>query len=263
VSDDPRERRAKGTNDALETVEETLAAAGGAIRRAGREIVPEAVETISAAGGVISRAGHALRKTGAKRRQLQRRAREPLPLLYDVHPEARRALPHPLGLRTIPLAEIAGSAVEPPQRGGDFLPLAPFRSSNWGSRWQRLRSANDRLAHLPPIDVLRYGARYWVTDGHNRVALGLYEDQVGIDANVTELHLPGQPIERAGDLAPLLEEAREAGPSTFVRDISAEDLAPPEAQEGAEDHKAQDDVAQDDVAQDDVAQLDETDTHPS
>src|SRR3989442_502234 len=196
-----------------DTVEGTLAAAGGAIRRAGREVVPEAVEPLSAAGSVIGRAGHALRETGARGRRLQRLARQPLPLLYDVHPEARRALPHPLGVRTIPIAEIAGSAVEPPQRGGDFLPLPPFRSRNWAGRWQRLRSGNDRLVHLPPIDVLRYGDRYWVTDGHNRVALGLSEGQIGIDANVTDLHLPGQPIEPAGALAPLLEEAREAGPA--------------------------------------------------
>jgi hypothetical protein len=125
---------------------------------------------------------------GARIRRLRRMAREPLPYLYDVHPEARNAIPRQLGVRTVDVASIAGTAVGPAmQRGMDFLPLKPFRSLNWQARWQRVRAASERLVVLPPIDVLGFSGRYWVVDGHNRVAAALYNGQLAIDANVVEL----------------------------------------------------------------------------
>jgi hypothetical protein len=125
---------------------------------------------------------------GARVRRLRRMAREPLPYLYDVHPEARNAIPRQLGTRTIDVATVPGTAVGPAQqRGMDFLPLKPFRSRNWQGRWQRVRGASERLVVLPPIDVVRFGNRYWVVDGHNRVAAALYNGQLAIDANVVEL----------------------------------------------------------------------------
>ena len=127
-------------------------------------------------------------RPGARVRRLRRLARSPLPYLYDVHPEARQAYPRELGTMTIDVDQIAGTAVGPPnQRGMDFLPLKPFRTRNWQARWQRLRAASERLTVLPPIDVVRYDGRYWVVDGHNRVAAALYNGQLGIDANVVEL----------------------------------------------------------------------------
>jgi hypothetical protein len=132
-------------------------------------------------------------RPGARVRAVRRLGHQPLPMLYEEHPEARRATPHEVGLRTLDVADIAGTAVGGArQRGGDFLPLKPFRSDNWKARWQRLRSAADRLAILPPIDVVRFGDRYWVLDGHNRVASALYGGQISMDANVTDLRLPGQ-----------------------------------------------------------------------
>ena len=132
-------------------------------------------------------------RPGARVRAVRRRGRKPLPMLYEVHPDARGATPHEIGLLTIDVADIAGTAVGGArQRGGDFLPLKPFRSANWKARWQRLRSAADRLAILPPIDIVRFGDSYWVLDGHNRVASALYGGQLSIDADVTDLRLPGE-----------------------------------------------------------------------
>ena len=66
-----------------------------------------------------------------------------------------------------------------------------------------------RIEVLPPIDVVRYADRYWVLDGHNRVAAALYAGQVQIDANVVELVPPDAvPSERPGDLAAVLTESR-------------------------------------------------------
>jgi len=130
---------------------------------------------------------------GARVRRIRRQAREPLKLLYEEHPDARSRTPRELGVRTIDVADIAGTAVGGArQRGGDFLPLKPFRSLNWQARWQRLNQAAQTMATLPPIDVLLYDDSYWVVDGHNRVAQALYSGQASIDADVTELMAPGQ-----------------------------------------------------------------------
>jgi hypothetical protein len=131
-------------------------------------------------------------RPGSRVRRVRRLGAVPLPFLYDVYPEARSARPVDVGLETIDVTDIAGTAVGGgAQRGGDFLPLKDFRGANWQTRWQRLRQAHDKLVMLPPIDVLRYGNAYWVVDGHNRVAVALYAGQVGIDANVVELVAPG------------------------------------------------------------------------
>jgi hypothetical protein len=131
-------------------------------------------------------------------------------MLEDVHPEAGRGRPRERGLETIPTEAIRGTAVSgSAQRGGDFLPLRPFRSANWRARWQRLLAAADRLDVLPPIDVVHYGDGYWVADGHNRVAAALYAGQVGIDANVIELVAPGASASPpSGPLAPSLVGSR-------------------------------------------------------
>ncbi len=161
--------------------------------------IDDAVQSaVGAIGGVADAARDATTRglqlrPGARVRAVRRLGHKPLPMLYEDHPEARRATPHEVGLRTIDVADVAGTAVGGArQRGGDFLPLKPFRSDNWKGRWQRLRSAADRLVILPPIDVVRFGDRYWVLDGHNRVASALYGGQLSIDANVTDLRLPGE-----------------------------------------------------------------------
>ncbi len=133
-------------------------------------------------------------RPGARVRRVRRMGRQPLAYLYEVHPDARNRTPRELGVVTIDPLDIAGTAVGGArQRGGDFLPLKPFRSANWHGRWQRLGHATKTLAILPPIDVLRYGPEYWVVDGHNRVAQAMYGGQAGIDADVIELVDPAAP----------------------------------------------------------------------
>jgi hypothetical protein len=149
-------------------------------------------------------------RPGRRVRRVRRRAAEALPYLNDVHPEARLARPVQVGLRTIPVEEIAGTAVGGgAQRGGDFLPLKRFRGHNWSGRWQRLNRAQDTLAILPPIEVEKFAGRYWVVDGHNRVGLALYAGQPEIDATIVERVPPGgRRTEPVGRLAPTLSETR-------------------------------------------------------
>lgn len=134
----------------------------------------------------------------------------PLPNLFEVHPDARRARAVELGLRSVPLELIVGTAVGGlDQRGSDFLPLRGFRSRNWSSRWARIQAAVDRLEVLPPIDVVRFADRYWVVDGHNRTAAALYAGQAEIDAAVTELVVPGATVsEPPASVGPMLIGAR-------------------------------------------------------
>jgi hypothetical protein len=134
-----------------------------------------------------------------------------LPFLFEVHPEARRASPRELGIQTIAVDDIAGTAVGPAnQRGMDFLPLKPFRSPNWRERWRRVLAATERLAVLPPIDVQRYAGRYWVLDGHNRVGAALYTGGREIDADVIELIPPDGVLSATPtSLANVLEENSE------------------------------------------------------
>jgi len=149
-------------------------------------------------------------RPGARVRRVRRLGSQPLPYLMDVHPEARNARPVQVGVRSIDVDDIAGTAVGGgAQRGGDFLPLKQFRGKNWAGRWQRLRRAYDRLETLPPIDVYKFADRYWVLDGHNRVGLAKYGGQVGIDANITELVPPGaRRTEPIVSLAPMAADSR-------------------------------------------------------
>jgi len=149
-------------------------------------------------------------RPGARVRRVRRLGAVPLPYLMAVHPEARAARPVQVGLRSVEVADVAGTAVGGgDQRGGDFLPLKQFRGRNWTGRWQRLRAAHEKLTSLPPIDVVKFADGYWVVDGHNRVALALYAGQLEIDATVVELVPPGgRRSEPIGSLAATAAESR-------------------------------------------------------
>jgi hypothetical protein len=201
-----------------------------------RRVVKRAAET---AAGVLSdavEAGGRLVQRGQEGRE-RRRGRNALPNLTELHPEARIASRRQLGLRTIPVGEIVGTAVEgSAQRGTDFLPLRQLRSRNWRARYQRLRAAQEHLAVLPPIDVLQTDEGYWVVDGHNRVGAALAGGQDEIDAVVTHVHLPGskEPEMAGGSLAAMLadgEELRAAGAGLLTPGSSlASRLGDPSAQ---------------------------------
>lgn len=184
-------------------------------------------------------------RPGARVRRVRRMGAQPLPYLMDVHSEARSARPVQVGMRSIDVDEIAGTAVGGgAQRGGDFLPLKQFRGKNWAGRWQRLRRASDRLETLPPIDVVKYGDRYWVSDGHNRVGLAKYNGQMDIDANITELVPPGtrrtEPIMSHAPMAAESRSLRTAGsgnrPSTdLARDEPGNAAGPERIDKAKED----------------------------
>jgi hypothetical protein len=114
-----------------------------------------------------------------------------LPSLYDDHPAATTALRRPRGLQVVPVDRIVGTARHPSQNTSDFLPLPGLRGRNWQGRMQRIRRATDDLSILPAVELLKVGNDYYVADGHNRIAAALQAGGVDIDADVTDLLIPG------------------------------------------------------------------------
>ena len=160
------------------------------------------------------------RSTGGSRRAAERTV---LPSLYDRYPQATRATRRPVGVRTVPLDRIVGTMRHPSQNTADFLPLPRLRGRNWEGRWQRINRAMDRLELLPPVDLEQVGDDYYVEDGHNRVAAALRNGGLEIDADVTQLLLPGtQPTERGWTDASSVvggEELRQAAMGRHSRTV--------------------------------------------
>jgi hypothetical protein len=194
------EAREEGSNR-LADVASTIADAAAPVLAAARRVIDE--------------------RPGARVRRVKRMAHQPLPNLWDDHPDTNRAAIRDLGLRSVPVAQIKGTAVAgPAQRGGDFLPLRDRRGDDWHARWRRILEANERLEALPPVELIKFGDAYWVVDGHNRVGAALYIGQGEIDAVVQELRLPGMPAEPKTPIASVLEgslDLRAAGEGRLTR----------------------------------------------
>ena len=173
-----------------------------------RSVLADVASNIAdAAAPVLAAARRVIdERPGARVRRVKRMAHQPLPNLWEEYPDAGRAAIRDLGLRSVPVNEIKGTAVAgPAQRGGDFLPLRDRRGDDWRARWRRILEANQRLEALPPVELIKFGDAYWVEDGHNRVAAALYIGQDEIDAVVRELRLPGMAAEPKTPIASVLE----------------------------------------------------------
>lgn len=194
------------------------------LTRHARRIAARAAASLLVAG-LAARAWVAARRS-ARFAAARRRV---LPSLYDVHPAAGAAQRRPVGVRTIPLDRIVGTLRHPSQNTADFLPLPRLRGPNWQARWQRLRAAADRLELVPPIDVVQVGDDYWVADGHNRVAAARRAGAIDIDADTTQLLMPGLMPSERGWIDPSAavggEELRQAGAGRHSRTVEQRTVA--------------------------------------
>ena len=114
------------------------------------------------------------------------RSAELAPSLYDVLRDANsvpRSLPR---AEVVSPEEIAGTTRHPSNTTADFLPIPAFRSKHWRDNWRRMLQAQERDVPMPPVQLIKLGQRYFVVDGHKRVA---YARRVGaaLDATVVEL----------------------------------------------------------------------------
>lgn len=146
-----------------------------------------------------------------------------LPSLFERHPEASSAPRRPVGLRSVPIDQIVGTMRHPSQNTRDFLPLPRLRGENWRARWQRINAAMNRLDTLPPVELVQVGDEYYVADGHNRVGAARKADGVEIDADVTQLLVPGvtRPATALYDAGSIYgaEEVRQAASGRLSRTV--------------------------------------------
>lgn len=174
--------------------------------------------------GVLARLWRSWKRRSAALAGRRASQRSVLPSIYDRYPDASRAPRRRLGLRSVPLDRITGTMRHPSQNTADFLPLPRLRGENWRARWQRITRAMDRLVTLPPVDLVQVGDEYFVADGHNRVAAALRMGGVEVDADVTQLVIPGvtEPGQGKLDAASLIggQEVRLAGQGRHSRTVS-------------------------------------------
>jgi hypothetical protein len=172
---------------------------------------------------VLGRARDAWRRRGEEAIQRRRDERDVLPSLFDRHPEATRAPRRRVGLRSVPLERIVGTMRHPSQNTADFLPLPKLRGENWRARWQRINRAMHNLAMLPPVDLVQVGDEYWVEDGHNRIAAARLAGAEEVDADITQLLVPG--VSRPGhatiEASTLVDSdvVRQAGQGRYSRTV--------------------------------------------
>lgn len=89
----------------------------------------------------------------------------------------------PLGTRPIRVRRIVGSAGKADKVGADFLPLGRGPAQ---ANYRAILTIMRRGDVLPPISVYQLGTRYYVIDGHTRVAAAKELGIEFLDANVTE-----------------------------------------------------------------------------
>ena len=190
-----------------------------ALRGIGARLLQVAV-LVAVAGGVRNR----LRQRREEAAEQRRSEREVLPSLYDSHAGASAAPRRRVGLRSVPLDRIVGTMRHPSQNTADFLPLPRLRGRNWQSRWQRITRATDRMEMLPPVELVLVGDDYFVVDGHNRIAAARRAGAVEIDADVTQLLVPGvtHPGQATLDASALIgaDEVRQAGQGRLSRTVA-------------------------------------------
>jgi hypothetical protein len=190
--------------------------------RSGAVRLASLLAVLPVAGSFVGRLRDAFVRQRSEAQQ-RATARNVLPSLYQRHPEAARAPQRRVGLRSVPLDAIVGTMRHPSQNSADFLPLPMLRGENWRGRWQRITRATDQLAMLPPVDLVQVGDEYYVADGHNRVAAARRNGAVEIDADVTQLLVPGvtRPEQAAFDASSLYGagEVRQAASGRLSRTV--------------------------------------------
>ena len=107
------------------------------------------------------------------------------PRLLDLNVvQARCTLVHYdyIGLQTVPLSQICGSASA--GRCHDFdASFRPLHDHNEG-RWTAVSTARRKGVKLPPVSLIKVGEVYFVEDGHHRISVAKARGEQTIEAEV-------------------------------------------------------------------------------
>jgi hypothetical protein len=126
----------------------------------------------------------------ARRREAYRRLSQiagrnrsrPLLSLDEVSKRLRAFEQSYVGIRPIPVADVVGTVSRVDDFDRDFLP----KRSKIQERWQQVEESYPQ-GDFPPIVVYEIDGRYFVVDGHHRVAIARQRGIEFIDAEITEL----------------------------------------------------------------------------
>lgn len=88
-----------------------------------------------------------------------------------------------VGLQTVDLDQIVGSTGRSHEFDRAFFP----RQTHTMERWISLAKANYRSEAVPPVDLVKVGSSYFVTDGNHRVSVARALGQQHIEAKVVEV----------------------------------------------------------------------------
>lgn len=123
-----------------------------------------------------------------------------------------------LGVQAIPLDSIVGSVGRYRDFTRKFLPKASVNKE----RWKAVDALNLGTAGIPPIEVYKVGAAYFVLDGNHRVSVARANGMTHIEAYVTEFRteVPFEPDTLSDDLALKAEYA------AFLRETHLKNARP-------------------------------------
>jgi hypothetical protein len=88
---------------------------------------------------------------------------------------------HTAGIQTVPIDQIRGSEGRCEDFDRAFHPL----KAHTEERWVSVARAYMRGLSLPPVELIKIGAVYFVRDGHHRISAAAALGQQEIDAQVT------------------------------------------------------------------------------
>ncbi len=145
---------------------------------------------------------HARRKASWRRVVMRLVGRRNELLRFDeVRRQLRAQARHTLGSHEIPLEAIVGSVGRYRDFDAVFLP----RQSQTRQRWLSVDRAYHQDVGLPPVELYKLGATYFVKDGNHRVSVARERGQSFIDAVVVDVQSP-VPIACLDELEAWLEQ---------------------------------------------------------
>jgi hypothetical protein len=126
-----------------------------------------------------------------------------------------------LGVQIVPLAQIVGSVGRYRDFNGAFLPA----DDGMSNRWQRIATLylDPVSGGVPPVELYKVGAAYFVKDGNHRVSVAQELDLIDIEAYVWEYQEPVAGLPADADIDQLLIETER---QEFIEKTCLDDLRP-------------------------------------